>query len=232
MAEARTARESVDHLLLGARDLDEGIAWLEARTGVKAQPGGSHPGVGTRNALVSLGGRQYLEIIAPDPAQSAFNFNIDLRALRGAAPRDVGGLDAGRRRGRRSRAPPRARSVRPARRLAHTTGWLRPAVEKRGREGLLRRGRCRPGSLLHRMGIELASPVFRRAVGMPTGRHWDCGTRPREAEGDPRKSWRRRDGGEGRARPVERDAGHAEGQGDVGIGGAEARPLHYRLLPS
>jgi hypothetical protein len=87
MAEPRTIRESVDHLLLGARDLDEGIAWLDARTGVKAQPGGSHPGVGTRNALVSLGGRQYLEIIAPDPAQTAFTFTIDLRAM--ASPRLV-----------------------------------------------------------------------------------------------------------------------------------------------
>jgi hypothetical protein len=80
-------RDAVDHILLGAADLDLGIAWLAERTGVKAQVGGSHPGMGTRNALVSFGDRQYLEIIAPDPAQSAFNFQIDLRRL--SAPRVV-----------------------------------------------------------------------------------------------------------------------------------------------
>jgi Glyoxalase-like domain len=84
---SRSARDAADHVLLGAADLDRAMAWFEARTGVKPVFGGIHPGRGTRNALASLGPRQYLEIIAPDPAQKAFNFQIDLHKL--AAPKIV-----------------------------------------------------------------------------------------------------------------------------------------------
>lgn len=77
-----------DHMLLGCGDLDKGIEFVERRTGIRAALGGVHPGRGSRNALLSLGERRYLEIIAPDPAQPR---SADVRQLyRIESPRLIG----------------------------------------------------------------------------------------------------------------------------------------------
>ena len=63
-----TLRSALDHLVVVCRDLAQGAAWLRERTGVEPQPGGKHKLMGSHNALLRLGARTYLELLAIDPA--------------------------------------------------------------------------------------------------------------------------------------------------------------------
>jgi hypothetical protein len=59
----------VDHLVYATPDLPGGVDALEKLLGVRATPGGQHPGRGTHNALIALGPSTYIELIARDPQQ-------------------------------------------------------------------------------------------------------------------------------------------------------------------
>jgi hypothetical protein len=58
----------LDHLVVLARTLEEGAAWIEAKLGVPMAAGGKHDLMGTHNRLLSLAPGRYLEVMAIDPS--------------------------------------------------------------------------------------------------------------------------------------------------------------------
>jgi len=73
----------IDHLMWACANLEQGCAYLAKLTGVTPIFSGRHPGLGTANALLKLGSRCYLEVIAPDPTQPLVNnFGARLMTLK------------------------------------------------------------------------------------------------------------------------------------------------------
>lgn len=90
---------TVDHLVVMAASLEQGVAWCEATLGVTPGLGGEHPLMGTHNRLLKIATpnfpRAYLEIIAINSGavQAATTrarrwFDMDEPALRERVQRD------------------------------------------------------------------------------------------------------------------------------------------------
>jgi catechol 2,3-dioxygenase-like lactoylglutathione lyase family enzyme len=82
---APKSRARIDHIILGAADLDRATRTFERLTGVRPVYGGKHP-TGTHNALVSLGGQTYIEIIAAQPGTPAPDWLPNLADLDDLTP--------------------------------------------------------------------------------------------------------------------------------------------------
>jgi hypothetical protein len=57
----------LDHIIVAAASLEEGVAFIRDRLGVDIPKGGKHPLMSTHNHLMRLGEGSFLEVIAIDP---------------------------------------------------------------------------------------------------------------------------------------------------------------------
>ena len=85
----------IDHLVIAAATLEQGVAWCEATLGVVPAPGGEHPLMGTHNRVLRIATvdypRAYLEIIAIQPGRTPQRprrwFDLDDETVRDALAR-------------------------------------------------------------------------------------------------------------------------------------------------
>lgn len=90
-----TLQSRVDHLVIAAATLQQGVAWCEATLGVPPGPGGKHPLMGTHNRLLRIATvdypRAYLEIIAIQMGRTSQRtrrwFDLDDEALQAEVAR-------------------------------------------------------------------------------------------------------------------------------------------------
>ena len=133
-------------------------------TGVRAVFGGAHPGRGTQNALIALGGDHYLEILGRTPPRWGIRTPPSSRPdahphrLGGALPRSGGAAAEPARGGDRGRRDP-PRRTQPAGRLAPRLAdpGLHPAGEP-------------AAAVLHRVGEGECPSVDDLAGRLPPGR--------------------------------------------------------------
>ena len=57
----------IDHIVIAAHSLEQGVEYIQAELGVDIPKGGFHTTMGTHNHLMQLGNETYLELIAINP---------------------------------------------------------------------------------------------------------------------------------------------------------------------
>ena len=57
----------IDHLVIGAATLEQGVNYVKSVLGIDIPAGGEHLSMGTHNHLMRLGNEIFLEVIAPHP---------------------------------------------------------------------------------------------------------------------------------------------------------------------
>jgi len=76
----------LDHIVIGAASLAEGVAYVRDKLGVAIPPGGKHALMSTHNHLMRLGEGAFLEVISIDPDAPAVArprwFEMDQPAMR------------------------------------------------------------------------------------------------------------------------------------------------------